>query len=307
MTFTSLMDGGLSVRIAGAEYAGRVHGLEWESTNQGDGAGSFWFEPGDPFHPQADFPHLRHGAKVEVEHTLGGVTTRLYTGFIISDPRAGSATEVKTVTVECGGPLEVAKSRTDMGFIFTDPDTSQWFANKKSPKCFSMSNTGGISIGVAEGTKVPHDRAGIIGAVAYNGAVHLLGVLSGYKRITGTATLGPARPHERRPAVVAGVQGEPRQQRLPRDPPVDGEQPPEGQALRLRHQPGRQRRGLRGAGHVEQQEPAAPRRPTSAASTSTTWSSTPTSRRSASTRRCSPWRSSSASRRRAAACRPSAT
>jgi hypothetical protein len=188
VSFTSLMDGGLSVQVAGAEYAGRVHGLEWESTNQGDGAASFWFEPDDPFHPQTDFPSLRHGAKVEVEHTLGGVTTRLYSGFIISDPRSGSATEAKTVTVECGGPLEVAKSRTDMGFIFTDPDTAQWFANKKSPKCFSMSNTGGVSIGVAEGTKVPHDRAGIIGAVAYNGAVHLLGILSGYKRITGVAS-----------------------------------------------------------------------------------------------------------------------
>ena len=188
MIFRTLNDGGLSVRIAGAEYAGRVHWIGLDSTNQGDGGASFWFEPADPFNPQADFPDLRHGAKVKVEHTLDGVTTRLYTGFIISDPRAGSATATKTVDVECGGPLEVAKGRTDMGFIFTDPDAGQWFANKKSPKCFSMSNSGGISIGVAEGTKVPHDRAGMIGAVAYNGALHLLGVLNGYKRITGTAT-----------------------------------------------------------------------------------------------------------------------
>ena len=228
MTFRTLNDGGLSVRIAGAEYVGRVHGVELESTNQGDGAASFWFEPGDPFNPQADFPDLRHGAKVVVEHTLGGVTTRLYTGFILSDPRAGSATATKTVSVECGGPLEVAKGRTDMGFVFTDPDAGQWFANKKSPKCFSMSNTGGISIGVAEGTKVPHDRAGMIGAVAYNGAVHLLGVLNGYKRITGTATWD-LRDHMNAallwwPAYKGSLDASD----LPRDPPVDGEQPRQG-------------------------------------------------------------------------------
>jgi hypothetical protein len=61
VTFTTLNDGGLSVRIAGAEYVGRVHGVELDSTNQGDGAASFWFEPGDPFNPQADFRLFERG------------------------------------------------------------------------------------------------------------------------------------------------------------------------------------------------------------------------------------------------------
>ena len=63
MTFTTLNDGGLSVRIAGAEYVGRVHGLEWDSTNQGDGAASFWFEPGDPFNPRRTFPTCATGPR----------------------------------------------------------------------------------------------------------------------------------------------------------------------------------------------------------------------------------------------------
>jgi len=161
-----LTDGGLSVKIAGIERRDVVHGLEWESTNQGDGAASFWIEIADPFNPQAEYPELVHGATVAIDHTLNGVTTRLYRGYVITDPRSGYAGEKAVVNVTCGGVLEVAKNRGDVGFIFTDVDTSQWIVNKRSPKCFSFDNSGRIAVEVAEGMKVPHDKAGIIGAVA---------------------------------------------------------------------------------------------------------------------------------------------
>ena len=186
--FTTLLDGGLSVKVAGVERAGKVHGLEWESTNQGDGAASFWVEVADPFNPQAEFAELVHGATLTVEHTLGAVTTRLYTGYVLTDPRAGYAGEKATVAVECGGALEVAKGRSDMGFIFTDADAGQWIVNKRSPRCYGFDNSGRIAVTTADDTKVPHDRAGMIGAVAYPGASHLLGLLNGYKRITGVAS-----------------------------------------------------------------------------------------------------------------------
>jgi len=183
-----LTDGGLSVKIAGIERRDVVHGLEWESTNQGDGAASFWIEIADPFNPQAEYPELVHGATVAIDHTLNGVTTRLYRGYVITDPRSGYAGEKAVVNVTCGGVLEVAKNRGDVGFIFTDVDTSQWIVNKRSPKCFSFDNSGRIAVEVAEGMKVPHDKAGIIGAVAYLGADHMLGARHGWRRITGTVS-----------------------------------------------------------------------------------------------------------------------
>lgn len=186
--FTTLSDGGLSIRIAGVERRDVVHGLEWQSTNQGDGAASFWMEVADSFNPQAEYPELVHGATVAVTHAIGAVVTKLYNGFVLSDPRAGYAGEKAVVTVECGGVLEVAKGRTDTGFIFTDADTSQWFPNKRSPKCHSFDNSGHVEIRVSDDTKIKHDVAGILGCVAYNGATHMLGIMNGWKRITGTVS-----------------------------------------------------------------------------------------------------------------------
>ena len=192
MTFTTLLDGGLSVKIGGVERRAVVNGLEFETTNNGDGSASFWVEVADPFNPQAQYPELVHGAPVLIDHTLAGTTTSLYAGFVLTDPRAGYAGEKAIVAVECGGPLEVAKNRTDMGFIFTDADLSQWFANKRSPRAYGFDNTGRIAITTGDNVKVPYDRAGMIGAVAYLGATHLVksagGPLSGYRRITGTAS-----------------------------------------------------------------------------------------------------------------------
>ena len=67
---TSIKDGNLSVKIAGTERVTAVHGLEWDTTNLGDGGGSFWVEPSDPFYPQGDFSELVHGATVDVTHTI---------------------------------------------------------------------------------------------------------------------------------------------------------------------------------------------------------------------------------------------
>ncbi len=188
MPFTTLMDGGLSVRISGVERRDAVRGLEWESTNQGDGGASFWAEVADPFNPQAEYPELLHGAPVIVEHTLDGATTRLYTGYVLTDPRAGYAGEKAYVAVQCGGAHEVAKSRGDVGFIFTDADTGQWIVNKRSPKCFSFDTSGRVAITAADDTKVRYDRAGMVGSVAYLGATHMLGAMNGWKRITGTVS-----------------------------------------------------------------------------------------------------------------------
>ncbi|NLF18840.1 MAG: hypothetical protein GX595_16535, partial [Lentisphaerae bacterium] len=146
----------------------------------------------DPFNVRGQYPQLRHGAPVVVEHTYAGLTTRLYTGYIVSDPGRGYSGETASVEVECAGPLEVAKSRGDVGFTFTDADPSVWFANKRSPHCFSFDNSDRVAVTVGDNVKVPYDRAGMIGAVAYNGSTHLCtsdgGPLNGWRRITGTAS-----------------------------------------------------------------------------------------------------------------------
>jgi len=200
------MDGGLSVIIGGVlsgtsvtggtERVASVHGLEYESTLLGDGAASFWVEVLDPLSPQAaypaGFPELLHGKSVIVRHTLNGTTTVCYVGYILTDPRSGYAGEKAIVEVECGGVLDVAKNRTDLGFIFTDTDESQWFANKRNPKCYSVDASDRIDIRVGDDTKVPHDKAGICGYVPYLGAEHLLaangGPMTGVKRIKGTVS-----------------------------------------------------------------------------------------------------------------------
>jgi len=126
------------------------------------------------------------GATVElVAHDAVATTTKLYNGYVLSDPRAGYAGEQAIVQVECGGVLEVAKSRGDVGFIFTDNDESQWFANKRNPKCYSVDASDRVDIRVADNAKVPHDKAGICGYVPYLGADHMLDVMPGAKRITG--------------------------------------------------------------------------------------------------------------------------
>ena len=133
MPFTTLYDGGLSVRIDGRESRSITDGLWWESTNQGDAGAGFTAPVADPFNVRGQHPQLRHGAPVVVEHTYAGLTTRLYTGWIMSDPSRGYAGEIASVDVECAGALEVAKSRGDMGFCYTDADTGAWFAEQAGP------------------------------------------------------------------------------------------------------------------------------------------------------------------------------
>ena len=188
MAYAGLLDGGLSVTIAGTQYRDVAKDLEWESSPQGDGGCVFWVAVTDPFAVSTQYPELRRGSKIIVQHTVDSVTTRLYTGWILTDPRAATATDFARVDVLCGGALEVAKMRGDLAWIFTDPDTSQWIPNKRSPHCFAFDNQGHVRVSVGDNTKVPHDRAGILGAIAYLGAENMLGVYNGWRRITGTVT-----------------------------------------------------------------------------------------------------------------------
>ena len=190
--FTNLLDGGLSVKVAGVERNAKVHGLEWESTNQGDGAASFWMETASThrWSPQADYPELLHGATAVVDHTLNTSGRPLYSGWVCSDPRTREAAP-NVVTVECAGALEVAKGRGDMGYVIQDGDTSQWFANKRNAKCYSVDTSDRVDIRVGKGVNVwkeSKDTAGVVGYVAYLGAPYLLQLLPGIEGITAKAT-----------------------------------------------------------------------------------------------------------------------
>lgn len=182
MAFTSLMDGGLSVRIGcasnwtgGDEFAGYVRDLEFETTEQGCGAASFYLDCTDPHWPITQYGyHLWHGKRISITHTVDAVTRHLYKGFIISDPRSGTAGETGRVTVECGGPLEVAKARGDWGITFSDCDYDEcWVINKRNNKIFQADASDCLELSVDKGEKVPNSRAGIIGYVPYLGAQHL--------------------------------------------------------------------------------------------------------------------------------------
>lgn len=196
MPYEGLKDGGLSVKIDGVERVTEVHGLETETTSNGDGGGSFWMEPADPFNPRGTWDELRVGAPVDVTHTYDAATTQMYKGFVISDPKAGMAGETKRLQVECGGALEVARWRQDVGFVYTDSDTDQWFEYKKNPKWASVDISDAIEIRVEEGTKVPpgKTKAAIVGYICYEGAEYLYkghtpaGPLNGVKRMDGHVT-----------------------------------------------------------------------------------------------------------------------
>jgi len=194
--YVGLKDGGLSVKIGGVERRDVVHGLEFDSTNQGDGAASFWMDPADPFSPRSQWTELKVGATIDVTHTLDAVTTQLYKGFIINDPRTGYAGEKKVLGIECGGVLEVARWRQDCGFVFTDSDPDQWFENKRNGKWASIDISDVIEIRAEDGTKVPRGpddtpRAAMIGYLLYEGATYMkkpTGLMNGVKRIRGNIT-----------------------------------------------------------------------------------------------------------------------
>ena len=76
-----------------------------------------------------------------------------------------------------------------MGFTYTDADTGVWFANKRAPHCYGFDNNGRIAVSVGDNVKVPYDRAGIIGAVAYNGATHLCKPSGNGPSMDGAASL----------------------------------------------------------------------------------------------------------------------
>ena len=238
----------------------------------------------DPYHPQAEYPELLHGAPVDVTHTLGGVTTKLYNGFVLTDPRCGYAGEVARVDVSCGGALEVAKGRSDMGFVFTDADTAQWFANKRSPKCYSFDNSGRVCHHdrrrrQGQARRRRHDRSGRL--QRRDPPARRDERLEAHHR---DGELGPARPHERGPPLVAGVQGR------ASTPPTTTSSTSGARTAR----PRTSRSTTPSAGPAApatwrspcgRTRGAAPRRRTSASSSSTTASSTPTWCRSASIRR----------------------
>ena len=199
--FTTLVDGGLSVKIGGTptntspwvtggtERKSAVHGLAWESTGQGDGSGSFWMEVSDPFDPQADYPELVHGAAVVVTHTLGSVCTRLYTGYILIDPTS-TQTGPYIVTVECGGALEVMKGRAEFGVYFSDADCSAWQPHRLNQAGFSVNTSGQIDVRVGQGSTVNSGNAGIAFFMPYEGSFDLPDGFGsqGIVEISGTAS-----------------------------------------------------------------------------------------------------------------------
>jgi hypothetical protein len=204
MPFTSLFDGGLSVKIGGTTWSngterrGDVHGLVWDSTLNGSGAASFWLDVADPFDPQGAYrpdpnnpgpgyyKELRRGARVSISHTVDSATTYLYKGWVVSDPRAGSAGEKSIVQVECGGVAEMAKYRSDLAFTWTDCDTgSCWLINKRNNRIFSVAADDCLEIQVEDGEKVPNNKLGIVGYVPYLGAPYMMPTRNGVKRMEG--------------------------------------------------------------------------------------------------------------------------
>jgi len=198
MAYTNLKDGGLHCKIGetawgtgGTDAIDLVHELQFDSTINGSGSASFWIEVADPF--SVGMSYLRHGSRVNIYHTVDAVTTYLYKGFIISDPRRAIAAQNARVFVECGGVLEVAKWRTDCAFLFTDCDASEWVINKRNNKVYSVSNDDCLEISVEKGEKVPSNgMGGIVGYVAYLGAQYMGGADTNQrnliKRIDGQVT-----------------------------------------------------------------------------------------------------------------------
>ena len=198
MAYAGLLDGGLTIMAGcaadwtgGTNITALAHGLEFETTVNGIGGGSFWIEVPDPFDLSA-YSWLMHGKRINISHTYDAVTSYLYKGYIVSDPRRGVAGETSRVTVELGGPLDVAKWRTDCAFFFTDADTSEnWITNKRNNKVFNCQTGDCVEISVDKGDKVPdNNRGGIIGYVPYLGAQYMIGTaaqnrFNGVRRIDG--------------------------------------------------------------------------------------------------------------------------
>jgi len=190
----SINDGNLSIKIDGVERRDAVHGMEWETADIGDGGGSFWMEPANPFYASNNWPELHHGSTIDVTHTnpIDGTTKQLYKGWVISDPRVAYAGENKRLTIEMGGVAEVARWRTDLGFVYTDSDPDQWFENKYNPKWATVSLGDRISISVDDETKITYGsdgpKAAVVGYMLYPGFGHMLNKLNGIRRIKGKVT-----------------------------------------------------------------------------------------------------------------------
>lgn len=200
MAYAGLLDGGLTVMVGcaadwtgGTNITSLAHGLEFETSAGGIGGASFWVEVTDPFN--VGYSWLMHGKRVNISHTYDAVTSYLYKGFIVNDPRRALAGETARVTVELGGPTAVAKYRRDCGFSFTDADTQTcWIVNKRNNKVFNCETGDSIRIAVDKGDKVPDDhRGGVIGYVPYLGAQYMIGTnaqnkFNGVKRLDGHIT-----------------------------------------------------------------------------------------------------------------------
>lgn len=182
MAYTILKDGGLHVYVGcasnwtgGTDVQALAHELKFGSGLNGTGSASFWIEVANPFDVSA-MSYLYHGSRVNIYHTVDATTTYLYKGFIISDPKRGIASGTARVFVECGGPLEVAKWRTDCAFFFTDCEAGNWIVNKRNNKVYNVSNDDCLEIQVDKGEKVPSNGlGGIVGYVAYLGAQYMAG------------------------------------------------------------------------------------------------------------------------------------
>jgi hypothetical protein len=199
MAYAGLLDGGLSIKVGcasgwtgGTERNASAHGLIIETTLNGVGSASFWMECPNPFSPQTTYPELVYGARVLITHTYDATTTVLYRGFVISDARSGFAGDRGYVRVECGGPLDIARWRGDVGFVYTERDYDQWFPNKRNGNWVVVDTADSLYLGVSDGTKVPYGpslgaRCGVVGYLAYAGGDYMVRSpqLYGVRRIRG--------------------------------------------------------------------------------------------------------------------------
>lgn len=162
MSENPLLDGTLSIKVAGVEYVAVASALQYETVAPGGfGPASFEIYPDDPFSVPADFPELVNEAAVVVKH--GAVT--LYEGHIVGDPTIAKLENGESViTVECGGLLDAAKYRQDYGQTWVDTTYDNWARHRLSDKGFADTIDGKLRFDVSEGQ---YFTAGDIAGVFY--------------------------------------------------------------------------------------------------------------------------------------------
>lgn len=158
MATNPLLEGNLSVKIAGTERISVVHGLQYSTVMPGGfGPASFWVATNNPWSVQADYPELDAGAAVVVKHN----SVVLYEGQIANDPHVAAVSDgVGVIPVECEGLLNVAARRDDFCYMWVDDRFESWLLHPLSNENFACTNDGLIGLRNIPGADyVAGDRA----------------------------------------------------------------------------------------------------------------------------------------------------